>query len=123
MAARKPKLALVLEREKALMRWLESYDAVPFKRDRFLSAELAAAGADLLVLESVHPSEAGWLLSWVRAQPRLAPLPVLLLLPFGPPPARARGAGFLVAPVEREALLDEVDRLLGSPTPPPVARR
>jgi hypothetical protein len=123
MLTRKPRLALILERERSLTRWLEPYETVALRRDRFLSAELAAAAPDLLLLESVHPSEAGWLLSWLRAQPRLAGIPVLMLLPFGPAPARTRGCGFLVAPVEREPLIDEIDRLLGSPTPPPAARR
>lgn len=120
---KKPRLALVLDKQKEAARWLDGYDVVTLKRDRFLSAELSAVSPDLIVLESVHPSEAGWLLSWVRAQPRLASIPVLILLPFGPPPRRSRGAGFLETPLDKGTLIDEIDRLLGHPTPLPSGRR
>jgi hypothetical protein len=115
MPASKPRIALVLDEHHETRQWLSSsFDTVEVQRGRHLAADLAAASADLIILETVHPSEAGWLLSWVRAQPRLAPKPVLLLLPFGPAPrARGRaGVAFLEKPLDRPSLVAQVERLL-----------
>lgn len=113
----KPRIALVLDETEEPQEWLSrSFETIPVQRGRHLAADLTAAAADLIIIDAVHPSEAGWLVSWVRAQPRLAPKPLLLLLPFGPAPnARGRGGvAFLERPLDRPSLVAQVERLLSS---------
>lgn len=113
------KIAVVADEpalEQAARRWLsQAYSVIPVGRGRYLAADLAAAAADLILLEAVHPSEAGWLLAWLRAQPRLAATPVLVVVPHGAAPgARRRGVVVAVKPLQRPSLLAHVDKLLRS---------
>jgi DNA-binding NtrC family response regulator len=108
-------------------RWLsDQAELVTIHRGRHLAADLAGAKADLLILEAVHPSEAGWLLGWLHAQPRLSRMAVILIVPFGPLPGPDRAnVAFMEKPVMFEELEKQVHRLLRTKaqTPPPSLRR
>jgi len=116
-AMQRPRIAVVAGEpglEEAARRWLsQAYSIVPVARGRYFAADLTAAAADLILVEAVHPSEAGWLLAWLKAQPPLAATPVLMVVPRGPAPcARRRGVVVASRPIHRPTLLAHVDKLL-----------
>ena len=119
--ASQPRIALVLEcpvLQASARLWLaRGYELVVVRRGRHLAADLAAARADATIVEAVHPSEAAWLVAWLRTQPKLSRMKMVVILPFGPiPKTPAAGVAFVPQPVARASLLGRLVRLL-RPTP------
>lgn len=118
----KPRIAVVDDERDfgwLVCRWLKpSYRAVAFESAEELLGSDGEAAADLVVTDVRMPGVDGiQLCDRLRGDPRYANVPVLFLTGLDPRDgllraADAGGSAYLVKPIERRDLLEQIEKLL-----------